>query len=55
MSARAFWTARWLLFEERFGPLIRAAARRERDEEAQLVAGYQRSVAALRKSTDGDR
>lgn len=58
MTYRAWWTARWFLFEEKFGPLIRAAEREERQKEAALASAYARSVSLLKKaqgSPDGDR
>lgn len=58
MTYRAWWDARWLLFEERFGVLIRAHQREERRIEDQRMADYLRSVATLKRaqgSSDGDR
>jgi hypothetical protein len=42
-------TARWLLFEERYGIHLRAAEREQALEEARIAAKYQRSVAELKR------
>lgn len=58
MTYRRLWTARWFLFDEKFGPLIRAAEREARQKEERQAAEYARSVALLKKvqgSPDGDR
>lgn len=55
MTYRAWWAARWFLFDEKFGPSIRAAELEARQQEAKLTADYARSVALLRKDPDGDR
>ena len=53
MTSRAWWTARWLLFDEKFGPLIREAEHERERAEARLGADYARSVATLRKMEGG--
>ncbi len=55
MTYRAWWTARLFLFDEKFGPLIRAAELEERQQEARRASDYARSVAILKASSDGDR
>ena len=57
MTFRRWWTARLFLFDEKFGPLIRAAEREARQAEAKQAADYARSVAMLKAqgSTDGVR
>lgn len=49
MTFRAYWAARTFLFEERFGPRIRAAENASREEEAKLAERYRRTVAAMRR------
>ena len=49
MTYRAWWAARRLLFEERFGVLIREDEQRRRAKDAQLAADYERTVAILQK------
>ena len=55
MTYRAWWAARWLLWEEQFGTLIRAAEHEREAEENRLAAQYRQTVAALkaRGSPDG--
>ena len=53
MSFRAYWSARLLLWEERFGPSFRESENKRRAEEDQLAAAYQRTVAALKRESDG--
>ena len=55
MTYREWWAARWFLFDERFGPLIRRAEQERRIEEERIASQYRKSVAALKAqgSTDG--
>ena len=54
MTYRAWWAARWLLWEEQFGTLIRQAQREERYRESDLASKYQRSVALLKARQESD-
>ena len=55
MTYYEWWIARWFLFDERFGSLIRQAQREERIEEERIASQYRKSVAMLKAqgSTDG--
>ena len=54
MTFRRWWTARWFLFDEKFGPLIRAGEREEQMRAARQSADYARSVAMLKAQRDTD-
>jgi hypothetical protein len=49
MTYRAWWAARRLLYEERFGSLVRADEQQQRAREAKLRADYLRSIEYLKK------
>ena len=54
MTYRAWWAARRLLFEERFGVLVREHEREERAREAKQVSDYHRSIELLKqRAADG--
>lgn len=48
MTFRAYWAARRLLYEEKWGVRIRQAETAEREEAERLSARYRKTVAALR-------
>lgn len=48
MTFRAYWTARMLLWEERWGKRIREAENADREEELRLANQYAKTRAALR-------
>lgn len=52
MTYRAWWAARRLLFEERFGSLMRQHEREERAKEAKQVSDYLRSVEFLKQRAE---
>ena len=54
MTYREWWVARWFLFDERFGSLIRRAEQEERIEEERMASAYRRSVAALKAQGNPD-
>ena len=54
MTYYEWWVARWFLFDERFGPLIRQAEDQERVEEERLASQYRKSVAALKAQGSSD-
>ena len=54
MTYYEWWVARWFLFDERFGPLIRQAEHQERVEEERLASQYRKSVAALKAQGSSD-